>query len=124
MLARRKLAHHARGRRLRGVGRGAVRLFLSRNKSPRHAASVATEPHRPVHAMEGDPLMAVEPNTTPRWWRRSREDPGVSGPIPESFPDLEPVPGLWLEPGQLCEIEITEVGRIANRVVDAAGSQG
>ena len=32
-------------------------------------------------------------------------------------------PPAWLEPGQLCEVEISGVGRIANRVVDRSGSR-
>jgi 2-keto-4-pentenoate hydratase/2-oxohepta-3-ene-1,7-dioic acid hydratase in catechol pathway len=30
----------------------------------------------------------------------------------------------WLQPGQLCEVEIQNVGRIANRIVDEASPVG
>jgi 2-keto-4-pentenoate hydratase/2-oxohepta-3-ene-1,7-dioic acid hydratase in catechol pathway len=33
-------------------------------------------------------------------------------------------PPPWLQPGQLCEVEIEGVGRIANRIVDEAPSEG
>ena len=92
-LARRKLAHRARGRSLRRVGRGMVRRIMRRTTPSQHTAPVSTMARQPSHAMEGDPLMAVDPDPTHHWWRRSHEDADATTlPISEPFTDSEPIP--------------------------------
>ena len=58
-LARRKLAHHDRGRSLRGVGRGMVRTHhASDNAVPITRILPWRRPVAHAHATEGDPLLA------------------------------------------------------------------
>jgi hypothetical protein len=100
VLARRKLAHHAGGRILGGLGWGSVRTLLSRNTSPRHAAAQAEAdqaPRLPAHATKTDPLITGEhpaiQSQPRRWWQRGSEDSTqICIPIPDAAPVSDPVP--------------------------------
>lgn len=60
-LARRKLAHHARGRSLRGLGTGLVRWIAPRSAPPRHAThdAEASAPRHAVQTAETEQVLAT-----------------------------------------------------------------